>query len=402
LSYPFGFGEQWKKNELDVFSNYFQEIIIVPLTYAGNTTPKSLPPNTKLVNPLLDKGFTKTDLFIFLITLPFNGLCLKFLKEFVASGCWASWLKFKDWVSASILICRLYRHAFFTSLSLKDCRSSILYFFWGTGLSQSLTFLSKTKFAKIVVRFHGIDLYENRHPSGYIPYRAEQLRKIDLAALISNQGKDYITRRYSDIQFNSDIFRLGCISKGLSFPSEDGTFRIVSCSAIIPVKRINLISEALRYIKDVVIEWRHIGDGPLKFEIEDLNKKFPHNISFIFVGKVDSEKVLDEYAYRPIDLFLNVSESEGVPVSIMEAFSAGIPVLATDVGGTSEIVNGRVGKLLKSDITAKELAMEISNFVQKNPVDINKIRENCFRQYMENCNASIWATQMAEFLIKDR
>ena len=41
----------------------------------------------------------------------------------------------------------------------------------------------------------------------------------------------------------------------------------------------------------------------------------------------------------PVDLFLTVSANEGIPVSIMEAQSFGIPVIATDVGGISEIVN---------------------------------------------------------------
>ena len=48
--------------------------------------------------------------------------------------------------------------------------------------------------------------------------------------------------------------------------------------------------------------------------------------------------------------YVNLSTSEGIPVSIMEAMSYGIPVVATDVGGTSEaVVTGRSGLLIGVD-----------------------------------------------------
>ena len=71
------------------------------------------------------------------------------------------------------------------------------------------------------------------------------------------------------------------------------------------------------------------------------------------------------------DLFVQVSSSEGVPVSIMEALSFGIPVLATNVGGVGEIVYNRdsdpFGKLVNADITATNLATEIENFILLSP-----------------------------------
>jgi glycosyltransferase involved in cell wall biosynthesis len=48
-------------------------------------------------------------------------------------------------------------------------------------------------------------------------------------------------------------------------------------------------------------------------------------------------------------LFLNTSSSEGLPVSMMEAISNGIPIVATNVGGVSEIVNDVTGFLIPKD-----------------------------------------------------
>ena len=66
---------------------------------------------------------------------------------------------------------------------------------------------------------------------------------------------------------------------------------------------------------------------------------------------------MKEYGMQKFDLFLNVSSSEGLPVSIMEAQSKGIVVIATDVGGTSEIIHDRVnGFLLNKDFKVQDLS----------------------------------------------
>jgi glycosyltransferase involved in cell wall biosynthesis len=65
-----------------------------------------------------------------------------------------------------------------------------------------------------------------------------------------------------------------------------------------------------------------------------------------------------------------VSETEGLPVSMMEAISFGVPILATDVGGCNEIVTIETGILIPKDFQPELVAMEISKFKdsQKNEI----------------------------------
>ena len=59
--------------------------------------------------------------------------------------------------------------------------------------------------------------------------------------------------------------------------------------------------------------------------------------------------LVDWYRRNRVDLFISLSSSEGLPVSMMEAISFGIPILATDVGGVSEIVKRATGRLVSVD-----------------------------------------------------
>ena len=101
--------------------------------------------------------------------------------------------------------------------------------------------------------------------------------------------------------------------------------------------------------------------GDLKGKASNL----PSNIKFEFKGFVPNLEVLEYYGNNSIDLFINVSESEGIPVSIMEAISYGIPILATDVGGTSEIVTPQTGILIPKDFKPKGSALIINKLINK-------------------------------------
>ncbi len=71
-----------------------------------------------------------------------------------------------------------------------------------------------------------------------------------------------------------------------------------------------------------------------------------HLLVELGLGFTANYDILNFYKSNPVDLFINVSESEGIPVTIMEAMSYGILCLATDVGGVKEIVFEGVGNLL--------------------------------------------------------
>jgi glycosyltransferase involved in cell wall biosynthesis len=215
-------------------------------------------------------------------------------------------------------------------------------------------------------RGHGFDLYEFRR-GGYIPLREYLLDSLNYTVMIGKAGVDYLSKKYPDHVSKVVLSRLGTLDYGLGpVPDTDGPIRIVSCSSIIGLKRIDLIVHALSLIKDVDVIWEHYGDGPNRNMVEDMaQKELGPNVRSIFKGQVDNASLMDMYSKTAYHVFINVSTSEGVPVSIMEALSFGIPAIATDVGGTSEIVfDKKNGLLLPSDFEPKQLVACIMEIYQ--------------------------------------
>ena len=228
----------------------------------------------------------------------------------------------------------------------------------------------------MVARAHGYDLYEERNSDQYIPARKILLEEYDRVYLISEDGCSYLSEKYPYYRDKLGISRLGTKDYGITdCGNADGVFRIVSCSNMVRVKRIDRIISALSKINSLNVEWIHFGSG----EEEDTLTNLAANllggkIKFEFKGRVDNKVILDYYQKNPVHLFINLSESEGIPVSIMEAMSFGIPCVATNVGGTAEIVEDRTNGRLVNSEDDEFIAMIIDELINMSPDKYNQCR----------------------------
>jgi glycosyltransferase involved in cell wall biosynthesis len=89
-----------------------------------------------------------------------------------------------------------------------------------------------------------------------------------------------------------------------------------------------------------------VGDGPLREDLHAVTSKLKINEHVTFLGKRDDIPDL----LRVMDIFVLPSISEGISNTILEAMASALPVVATDVGGTPEIVeNGVTGLLVPKE-----------------------------------------------------
>lgn len=397
-SFPFGIGEDWKYNELKVLSTHFDRIEIIPFQYDGNYKAKQIDlPNVVKKDPL----FRDNSIFVSFTSLwkAFSSThVIYYCREFFRKAVFLNKQRLIAFLSDAIKSDRLQRHTVIRNLLQSHHKEDVFYFFWGKGSCLFIPLFRKKISARVIVRFHGFDLYEHRN-AGYIPFRNQLLQSIDRGLVISKNGLDYITSKYPRFTSKIKLNRLGTIEKGKSMESQDGVFRIFSCSSLIPLKRILLLARSLKLIPFQVL-WTHIGDGPQKQDLLEIIKSFPENIRFYSTGWIDPHKVTDYYVEKQCDLFVNVSETEGIPVSIMEAFASSIPAFATNVGGVSEIVNNRNGKLLDPGINEMELSVEIKNFYLLPAAIKASMRQQAYRTFTDYFDALKNAKDLAAICLQ--
>lgn len=257
---------------------------------------------------------------------------------------------------------------------------------------------------RLVSRVHGYDLYEEYYYNPpYWPLRIPTLSLLDALFPDSDAGLDYLTQRYPAYSSLYEAALLGVTDPGfVTSPSADGIFRIVSCSMLVPVKRIQLLLDGIlcasRMRPDQRFEWTHKGNGSVRSELqESADRLFPDNARAFFPGYSDKARLMMFYREHPADVFMNVSASEGTPVSVMEAASCGIPVIATAVGGNPEIVSEKNGILLNADPSPQEIAEAILAFLD-NPEMTATRRKGSRTVWMERYNAKVNFSRFAERL----
>jgi glycosyltransferase involved in cell wall biosynthesis len=124
--------------------------------------------------------------------------------------------------------------------------------------------------------------------------------------------------------------------------------RIFCAARLSPEKGHVFSIQALRILHDAghPMELRLAGDGPSRPRLETLAAELVVSDHVRFLGNLTEDQVIDEL--EQADLFLLSSFVEGIPVSAMEAMAVGVPVIATNVAGTSELIeDGRTGLLVR-------------------------------------------------------
>lgn len=178
--------------------------------------------------------------------------------------------------------------------------------------------------------------------TNYYPYyRGEEYIESEIEILSKNFDEILVIptlisknmkQKYPWYSNKIDFSRLGTIKVVDRPVASRESYNIVSFSAIRKIKNVDKIIDGLSILdqRGIKYHWYHFGTGEL-FEI--MKKKAEDKLdNNKFMGYIANKDLLDWYKTNKPSIFINVSSSEGVPVSIMESMSCGIPTIATDVG----------------------------------------------------------------------
>ncbi len=377
-SFPFGTGEKsFISPEFEVLKDKFDFTIVARNTKDEQTT--ACPENTDIYryNPKADyntlalflSAAFKTDMYKELL------LCIK-----TKNG------NRKNLIN----IIKVMMRSIHFSRYLKRIRDNlgdeqvIFYTYWNDFSAYSST-MAKRKKDKIISRLHGADLYKVRS-NNWQPYKAAINDKVDALYFISREGLEYYRKTYKDYGDKLRLAYLGVAKSDIiAEMSESDTLNLVTISRCVGVKRLELLIDALSTVTDAKINWVHIGDGEDYDKLYDMaDSLLKGNITFEFKGYMENKDIIPYLAENSFDFLVNVSYSEGLPVTMMEVMSFGLPVIATNVGGVSEIVeDGINGYLVDRDITKKDLGKFLKSLCGMPYEKKKALSENAYKIWEE-------------------
>ena len=372
-NYPFGKGETFIENEIGYLAENFKNIYIISKNQKDVQTRK-VPKNCKIyrikkdlkkiINLYLDK--------IYLVDL-FKEFKLRNLKKLVSFQFYGKLIEIK--VEEIIKENNLEKN------------NILFYSYWFYNGAYAGSILKrKNKIDRFISRAHGYDIFFER---GIQPFKSIILNDLIKLYPACKNSENYLKKYYPKYSDKIEYSHLGTMNnKKIINRTKQEEITIVSCSNLIKLKRVRLIVEALKNLKekDKEIKWYHIGDGVERNKLEMLSKKL--KIEYEFIGAISNQEVIKFYSEKEISFFIHMSSTEGgTPVSMMEVQSFGIPIIATDVGGVSEIVNNKTGILLSANPEVEEIIKAIEKMINLGENEYNEYRKNSYLNWKENFNA---------------
>jgi len=391
-SFPFWVGEQFVDDEMHELCTSFDEVIVICIS-DPDVKAKAKRDFPKITSHYVEINLNKFEKLLSLRYL--------FFKD-VIGEVWRMILnkKYKNKLLILKIILLDYakaRKIYFEAKKIVNLYVSdqndknLFYSYWhdirAIGMIMLKKQFSKSKF---IARAHRWDIYFEENTPQYLTFKNKLFQDLNATILISEDASTYIKSKFPNIEKKITVQKLGKNNnrkpsfKKINFQE----IMICSCSTLTGVKCVDKIITTLALIGKKNIKWVHFGDGPLMKRLKERATSELQNISFEFMGNRENSEILDFYNNNHIDLFINLSSSEGIPVSIMEAFSSGIPVLATNVGGVKEIINNKNGYLIDKDLECQKISSIIENHLNLNSEKSSLMRKNAYEYWRINYNAS--------------
>lgn len=216
--------------------------------------------------------------------------------------------------------------------------------------------LSRATGARALATVHGWTGHSARERYGYYPLDKQVLTRFprliavstDIARELIAHGADRtrvttILNAIDHRQFRRDRARVAAERAGLGFKNQHLVFGAVG--RLEPQKRFDLLLEAFARVHRTHPHARLViaGDGSLNQALHDQRRALGLDPVVVLTGHVTDVRPL----HHALDVFVQSSDYEGTPNAVLEAMAMESPVVATEAGGTAELVfNGEHGRII--------------------------------------------------------
>ncbi len=207
--------------------------------------------------------------------------------------------------------------------------------------------------------------------------RSFSIKKSDIVVTPSKHLKNFIL----NLGFKNKI---EIINNGVFIPEENTNIftndqiNITIVSRLVSHKNIEKIIKAISDLNSPLINLNIIGDGPELNQLQKISLESNNKDNIIFHGKLNRDDI--NHIFLKSDIYIQASNYEGLPHSLLEAMSYGIPVLCTPVGECKEILgNEDRGYILDLPVSKNNIKSKISEIIgEKNIANIKGERGKDF------------------------
>ena len=191
--------------------------------------------------------------------------------------------------------------------------------------------------------------------------RSFSIKKSDIVVTPSKHLKNFIL----NLGFKNKI---EIINNGVLIPEENTNIftndqiNITIVSRLVSHKNIEKIIKAISDLNSPLINLNIIGDGPELNQLQKISLESNNKDNIIFHGKLNRDEI--NHIFLNSDIYIQASNYEGLPHSLLEAMSYGIPVLCTPVGECKEILgNENRGYILDLPVSKNNIKSKISEII---------------------------------------
>lgn len=211
-------------------------------------------------------------------------------------------------------------------------------------------------------------------------------RLADAVVCNSQQAADFAVEHYAARRGDVRVVYNGVDADRFRAPREahDGT-RIGTIGRIEAQKNLRVFLRAAAAVSSVRPDARFFvaGDGSLRAEMTRVSSELELADKVEFMGPVRDVPAL----LASLDQFWLTSDWEGTPNVVLEAMAAGLPVIATAVGGTPEVIDdGKTGVLVAA--TDVEAVVAASRRLLENPDEARALGERARATVVERFSIS--------------
>ena len=191
--------------------------------------------------------------------------------------------------------------------------------------------------------------------------RSFSIKKSDIVVTPSKHLKNFIL----NLGFKNKI---EIINNGVFIPEENTNIftndqiNVTIVSRLVSHKNIKKIIRAISDLNDPLIYFNIIGDGPELNQLQKISLESNNKDNIFLHGKLNRDDI--NHIFLKSDIYIQASNYEGLPHSLLEAMSYGIPVLCTPVGECKEILgNEDRGYILDLPVSKNNIKSKIIEII---------------------------------------